>query len=90
MREYFPKNLIIIGEKTFGKGVVQELVSFDDNSLLKYTVAEWFTGKEKLSINGIGIKPDILLSFDQEAWKKNKLDTQLVAAEKYVFPKQTN
>jgi carboxyl-terminal processing protease len=86
MREYMPNNLVIIGEKTYGKGVVQELVSFDDSSLLKYTVAEWLTGKDKLSINKVGIKPDIVLSFDQEAWKKNKLDTQLIAAEKFVFP----
>jgi len=88
MREYMPNNLVIIGEKTYGKGVVQELVSFDDDSLLKYTVAEWLTGKEKFSINRVGIKPDITLSFDQEAWKRSKLDTQLIAAEKYVFPKK--
>gem|GEM_PF-369077 len=88
LREYMPSNLVIIGEKTYGKGVVQELVSFDDDSLLKYTVAEWITPREKLSINKVGIKPDITLSFDQDAWKKNKLDTQLIAAEKYVFPKK--
>lgn len=88
LREYMPENLVIIGEKTYGKGVVQELISFDDNSLLKYTVAEWVTGKEKLSINKVGIKPDVVLSFDQNAWRKQKLDTQRVAAEKYVFPKK--
>jgi len=88
LREYMMSNLIIIGEKTYGKGVVQELVSFDDSSLLKYTVAEWVTPKNKLSINKIGVKPDISLSFDINAWKKNKLDTQLIAAEKYVFPKR--
>lgn len=88
LREYFPNNLVIIWEKTYGKGVVQELVSFDDNSLLKYTVAEWITPKNKFSINKIGIKPDVIMSFDKEIWKKNKLDTQLIAAEKYVFPKR--
>lgn len=88
LREYFTDNLIIIWEKTYGKGVVQELVSFDDNSLLKYTVAEWITPKNKTSINKTGIKPDVFLSFSTEAWKRNKLDTQLVAAEKYVFPKR--
>lgn len=88
LREYMPNNLVIIGEKTYGKWVVQELISFDDTSLLKYTVAEWLTPKEKLSINKIGIKPDITLSFDQDAWKKQKLDTQLIAAEKYVFQKR--
>lgn len=88
LREYMMSNLVIIGEKTYGKGVVQELVSFDDNSLLKYTVAEWITPKNKLSINKVGVKPDIPLSFDINAWKQDKLDTQLMAAEKYVFPKR--
>ena len=88
LREYMMGNLIIIGEKTYGKGVVQELISFDDNSLLKYTVAEWITPKNKLSINKVGVKPDIPLSFDINAWKQNKLDTQLMAAEKFVFPKR--
>ena len=88
LREYMMGNLIIIGEKTYGKGVVQELISFDDNSLLKYTVAEWITPKNKLSINKVGVKPDIPLSFDINAWKQNKLDTQLMAAEKFVFPKK--
>jgi carboxyl-terminal processing protease len=87
LREYMMSNLVVIGERTYGKGVVQELLSFDDNSLLKYTVAEWITPK-KLSINKVGIKPDIVLSLDINAWKKNKIDTQLVAAEKYVFPKK--
>lgn len=62
-------------------------MSFDDNSLLKYTVAEWLTPK-KISINKVGIKPDMVLSFDKNAWKNNKIDTQLIAAEKYVFPKK--
>lgn len=88
LREYMMSNLVVIGEKTYGKWVVQELISFDDNSLLKYTVAEWITPKNKLTINKVGVKPDIPLSFDINAWKKNKLDTQLIAAEKYVFPKR--
>ncbi len=88
LREYMTSNMVVIGERTYGKGVVQELLSFEDNSLLKYTVAEWITPKNQISINKVGIKPDIPLSFDINAWKKNNLDTQLIAAEKYVFPKR--
>lgn len=87
LREYFPNNLIIMGETTYGKWVVQELMSFDDNSLLKYTVAEWLTPK-KISINKVGIKPDIIIPFDKNAWKNNKIDNQLITAEKYIFPKK--
>jgi len=48
----------IIGETTFGKGTVQEVDYFSDNSSLKLTVAKWLTPKAR-SINENGIKPDI-------------------------------
>lgn len=51
MREYFPENLVVIGEKSYGKGTVQELVPFPDNSLLKYTIAEWLTPRNGASID---------------------------------------
>lgn len=85
LHEYFPKNSIIIGETSYGKGTVQELVSFDDNSLLKYTVAEWVTPKNGISINGIGIVPDKIVQFDIPTWKDKKIDTQVFAAERHVF-----
>lgn len=49
---------IIIGETSFGKGTVQELNYFGDNSSLKLTVAKWMTPLLH-SINKNGIKPDI-------------------------------
>lgn len=85
LREYFPKNSVIIGETSYGKGTVQELVSFDDKSLLKYTVAQWVTPKNEISINGVGIVPDKIVQFDIPTWKNRKIDTQLFAAERYVF-----
>lgn len=47
----------LIGTQTFGKGSVQELKQYDDNSLFKYTISKWITpsGQE---INGIGLTPD--------------------------------
>ncbi|MBR3121939.1 S41 family peptidase [Candidatus Saccharibacteria bacterium] len=48
----------IVGETTYGKGVVQTLHNFSDGSKLKVTTAEWYTPKER-SINGTGIEPDI-------------------------------
>jgi carboxyl-terminal processing protease len=51
-------NVKILGEKTFGKGSVQEVVNLSDGSLVKVTVARWLTPKGKL-IEGKGIDPDI-------------------------------
>lgn len=48
----------IVGEKTYGKGVVQQLFKLSKGTELKVTTAEWYTPKER-SINGEGIKPDI-------------------------------
>lgn len=48
----------VVGEKTFGKGSVQELVNFDDGSALKVTIAKWFT-PNGINISENGIKPDV-------------------------------
>ena len=48
----------ILGEKTFGKGVVQNLFDLSGGSTLKVTTAEWYTPNDR-SINKEGITPDV-------------------------------
>ena len=48
----------ILGETTYGKGVVQTLFTLSDGSRLKVTTATWYTPKER-SINEKGIEPDV-------------------------------
>ncbi|MEE0888436.1 MAG: S41 family peptidase [Candidatus Saccharimonadaceae bacterium] len=48
----------IVGETTYGKGVVQNLYELSGNTVLKVTTAEWYTPKDR-SINKTGITPDI-------------------------------
>ena len=48
----------IVGETTYGKGVVQNLFDLSNGSKLKVTTASWYTPKER-SINKTGIEPDI-------------------------------
>lgn len=48
----------IVGAKSFGKGTVQQVLQFTDESSLKITIAEWFTPKGT-KIDGVGIYPDI-------------------------------
>lgn len=69
----------IIGEKTFGKGSVQELLDLKDGSAVKITVAKWFTPNGS-QINELGITPDIAIVDDE----KTTADEQLLRAEEYV------
>lgn len=48
----------LVGEKTFGKGSVQQLDDLKGGSQIKITVAKWFTPKDR-GINKIGLEPDI-------------------------------
>ena len=48
---------VLVGEKTFGKGIVQNLYTLSDNSAIKVTVARYFT-PSGVCIQGEGIKPD--------------------------------
>ncbi len=72
---------ILVGEKTFGKGSVQDYMSYDDNSALKLTVALWYTPKGR-SIEKQGIDPDIdvkLSADDINADKDPQLDVAVQA-----------
>ncbi len=52
------KKGILIGTKTFGKGLVQTTYGFKDGTGLKVTIARYFT-PSGVCIHGEGIKPDI-------------------------------
>jgi len=55
----------LVGQKTFGKGTVQELLQFADGSALKVTVAEWLTPNGD-NIHKVGIDPTYFLEDDVE------------------------
>lgn len=56
---------VLIGARTFGKGVVQSLFPLSDGSGIKVTVATYYT-PSGISINGEGILPDIVVEKDRE------------------------
>lgn len=66
----------LVGEKTFGKGSVQKLISLADGRQLKVTIAKWYTPKDK-NITKQGIAPDKevkLTSDDMNASRDPQLD----------------
>ena len=50
--------VVVLGEKTFGKGSVQTIFPLEDGSALKLTVAKYYTPSHKV-IHQRGITPDI-------------------------------
>ncbi len=69
------RNIKLIGEKTFGKGSVQELVNLKGESSLKVTVAKWLTPK-KHSISESGLEPDYKVTPTEDDISKDQ-DPQL-------------
>lgn len=63
------KKAVVIGTKTFGKGLVQAVLPLEDGSGLKITTSTYYTPSGK-NINGKGISPDITLEVP-EKYKEN-------------------
>jgi len=72
----------LIGVKSFGKGVVQQLINFSNGSELKVTVASWYRPNGQ-NINHQGITPDQVVNMN-DANVGTSSDTQLTAAEVYL------
>jgi carboxyl-terminal processing protease len=68
----------LVGEKTFGKGSVQKLISLPDGAELKVTVAKWYT-PNGVNITKEGITPDVKVSISDSDLSSGT-DTQLTAA----------
>ncbi|MFA6917424.1 MAG: S41 family peptidase [Candidatus Gracilibacteria bacterium] len=63
----------LIGEKSFGKGTVQDIQAYRNGAILKYTTARWMTPNGR-DINKKGLTPEKIVK------KPGTVDTQLNAA----------
>ncbi len=72
----------LVGENTFGKGSVQELLPLNDGSELKVTIARWYTPNGLNIANG-GIKPDSIVSITQQDIEGG-IDPQFIEAKKIL------
>lgn len=71
----------ILGEQTYGKGVVQTLINLSGGAVLKVTTARWYT-PNGTSINGEGITPDVEVERTYDDINHSR-DPQLDAAKNY-------
>lgn len=70
------RGITLIGEKTFGKGSIQELEKLSEGSRLKITIANWLTPNGNL-ITDKGLEPDIeveLISEEEDAQLEKALE----------------
>ncbi len=73
----------LIGQKTFGKGSVQELISLSDDTSIKVTTARWLTpGGHSISENGL--EPDMAVELTREDFEAGR-DPQLDRAVEYLL-----
>jgi len=70
------RNLRIVGEKSFGKGSVQQTFPLQDGSMVKITIAKWLTPDGHL-IDGVGLEPDITVELDLDKYLEFDEDAQL-------------
>ncbi len=73
---------VLVGEKTYGKGSVQEVKALSNGAQLKVTVANWFT-PNGVNISKEGIKPDIEVKYskeDSDAGRDSQLEKALETA----------
>jgi carboxyl-terminal processing protease len=64
---------ILVGERSFGKGTVQVIYELSDGSGLKFTTARYFLPLG-LSVDGVGINPDILVKLEPDATEDIQLN----------------
>ncbi len=55
----------IVGTTTFGKGIVQSVITLSDGTAIKFTTSKYYTPKGQ-DIHGNGVHPDVEIEYDYE------------------------
>lgn len=65
----------LVGNNTFGKGIVQNLIPLSDGDALKITTSRYYTPKGNY-IHEVGIAPDVELEYEYSGPKEEPYDKQ--------------
>ena len=65
----------VVGAKTYGKGSVQLPQTLSDGSIMRVTIARWFTPKDR-TIDGTGLDPDVVVQITDQQ-RQQGTDPQL-------------
>lgn len=79
------KRAVLVGEQSYGKGSVQEVIDITEDTLLKVTVAKWLT-PNGTSISKKGLTPDYKIEFTKKDFEENK-DPQMDKAIQILLEK---
>lgn len=63
LRDY--ERAVVVGEKSYGKGIVQSVYPFNDGSGMSMTIAKYYSPKGTC-IHGVGIEPDYIVELPEE------------------------
>ncbi|MFA6550522.1 MAG: S41 family peptidase, partial [Candidatus Gracilibacteria bacterium] len=64
----------LVGKSSFGKGSVQELINYNDGSMLKITMAKWLTPTGKNLTKDNPLKPDYEINYEKSGTYDPVLD----------------
>ncbi|MEO8785397.1 MAG: S41 family peptidase [Candidatus Saccharimonadales bacterium] len=73
------KAATLVGQKSYGKGSVQQVIKLGGGAILKVTVAHWYT-PDGVNINKAGIKPDQAVVYKASPDGSSGTDSQMAAA----------
>ncbi|NLG32808.1 MAG: S41 family peptidase, partial [Syntrophomonadaceae bacterium] len=78
------KRAVLVGEKTYGKGLVQRIYPLQDGAALKLTIQKYYT-PDGTDINEIGINPDYQVENDPNSNNDLQLNKALEVLKKQIY-----
>ena len=77
------KRAILVGERSYGKGVVQVIYELSDGSGIKFTTAKYFLPLGSF-IDGVGINPDVLVKLEPDATEDLQLNKAIEEIKSFI------